>query len=392
MTSPRIVRVEVARLEGTRPRMAGSNARLDAHGITVRPTIARLTTDGGTTGIGPARLTTGQAEALLGRRLDDLFRPEAGAVESIRPTANAGSDWLSADLPVWELAAKLAGLPVYALAARVAGQSIPTGPFAVPCYDTSLYFDDLHLRDNAEAAALIATEAREGYARGHRAFKMKVGRGARHLPLEEGTQRDIAVVRAVRQAVGPDCPLMIDANNGYNLNLTKRVLSETADCRLHWLEEAFHEDVVLYRDLRAWLAAEGLGILIADGEGQASPTLLDWAREGVIDVVQYDINHPGFTNLLAIGQKTDAWGRKLAPHHYGGFFGNFVCGHLAAAVRGFAAVEWDEASIPGVDVSRYRLQDGRVTLPEVPGFGLEYDEETLARAVAETGFAVALKG
>ena len=71
----------------------------------------------------------------------------------------------------------------------------------VPCYDTSLYFDDLHLADEAEAAALIAAEAREGYERGHRAFKIKVGRGARHLPLEEGTRRDIAVIRAVREAL-----------------------------------------------------------------------------------------------------------------------------------------------------------------------------------------------
>ena len=36
------------------------------------------------------------------------------------------------------------------------------------------------------------------------------------------------MIRAVREAVGGDCPLMIDANNGYNLNLTKRVLAETA--------------------------------------------------------------------------------------------------------------------------------------------------------------------
>ena len=50
------------------------------------------------------------------------------------------------------------------------------------------------------------------------------------MELEKGTRRDIAIIRAVRKAVGPDCPIMIDANNGYNLNLAKRVLDETADC------------------------------------------------------------------------------------------------------------------------------------------------------------------
>src|SRR5690606_30080249 len=122
---------------------------------------------------------------------------------------------------------------VYALAS-----GRPPEPLGVACYDTSLYFDDLHLADDAAAAALIASEAREGHERGHRAFKIKVGRGARHMPPEEGTRRDIAVVRAVRDAVGPDAALMIDANNGYTLNIAKRVLDATADCRVLWLEEA----------------------------------------------------------------------------------------------------------------------------------------------------------
>ena len=52
-----------------------------------------------------------------------------------------------------------------------------------------------------EAAGLIANEARDGWNLGHRAFKIKVGRGARHMPLEAGTVRDMAVIHAVREAV-----------------------------------------------------------------------------------------------------------------------------------------------------------------------------------------------
>ena len=78
------------------------------------------------------------------------------------------------------------------------------------------------------------------------------------MPLEAGTRRDIAVVRAVREAVGPEPPIMLDANNGYNFNLARHVLAETADCRVFWLEEAFHEDAALYRELKEWMAREGL--------------------------------------------------------------------------------------------------------------------------------------
>jgi len=241
-----------------------------------------------------------------------------------------------------------------------------------------------------KAAQLIAQEARDGYAQGHRAFKLKVGRGARHLPLDEGTRRDIAVVRAVREAVGPAPPLLLDANNGYNLNLTKHVLAKTAECGVFWMEEAFHEDPVLYRDLKAWLAQRGLPILIADGEGQASPTLLDWAREGLVDVIQYDIFGYGFTRWLHLGRQLDEWGVRSAPHHYGGHYGNYAACHLAGAIRHFTYVEWDEATTPGLDASGYSIRDGSVCVPDTPGFGLGLDEAIFQRAVETTGFSLAL--
>ncbi|MEZ4830710.1 MAG: enolase C-terminal domain-like protein [Caldilineaceae bacterium] len=267
------------------------------------------------------------------------------------------------------------------------GKDAPTA-LRVPCYDTSLYFDDLHLADNAEAAALLAEETRQGYARGHRNFKIKVGRGARHLPVDKGTERDIAVIRAVREAAGPAAVLMIDANNGYTLNLTKRVLSETADCRLYWLEEAFHEDAVLYRDLKEWLAAQGLPVLIADGEGEASPSLLKWAQDGLIDVVQYDIFGYGFTSWLALGQKLDSSSVRSAPHHYGRGIGNYAAGHLAAAIGGFTFVEWDEATVAEIDASGYVIDEGFVRVPDAPGFGLNLDEEMFGRSVSDNGYSV----
>src|SRR5688572_1815345 len=307
-----------------------------------------------------------------------MFSPERGAV----------GDAALLDYPLWDLAARRAGVPVYALAARAVGRALPAGPLRVRCYDTTLYVDDLHLDSDEEAAALIAQEAREGYERGHRAFKVKTGRGARHMELEKGTQRDIAILRTIREVVGPAPPMMVDANNGYNLNLTKRVLEETAEVRLFWLEEAFHEDVVLYRDLKQWMAGKGIETLVADGEGQASPTLMEWAREGVVDVVQYDYFGYGFSRWIETGRQLDTWGTRSAPHHYGGHYGNYVSGHLAGAIERFTFVEWDEARSPGLDTSAFRVEEGVVTLPEAPGFGLEIEEDAFQRAVSENGFSL----
>lgn len=313
-------------------------------------------------------------ESLPGTPLEALFSPTEGVLE-------AGRAW---EFPLWDLMGQRMEQPVYKLAADVVGATVPES-LRVPCYDTSLYFDDLHLDSTEEAAALIAQEAADGYALGHRAFKIKVGRGARHLPPHEGTERDIAVVKAVHEAVGPDCPLLLDANNGYTLNLAKHVLSATADCGVFWLEEAFHEDAVLYRDLKEWLTKQKLPTLIADGEGDASSHLLDWAREGLIDVVQYDIFGHGLTRWLQLGKLLDDWGVRSAPHHYGGHFGNYAGCHLGQAIRNFAYVEWDEATTPGLDTSAYSVNEGQVAVPDTPGFGLGLENGVFRKAVENGG-------
>ena len=377
MNSSRIAAIEWGTLVGQRPRQAGCNSRIAMHGVDVQVPLARITTTDGTSGFGPCRLKQQEARAFLGAILDDLISPERGVA------ARASA----LECPLWDLLGQRTGRPVYRILAERAGKTV-TEPLRVPCYDTSLYIDDLHLTTDEEGAALLASEARYGYEQGHRSFKIKVGRGARHMPLLEGNRRDVAVIRAVRAAVGADATILIDANNGYNLNIAKQILTDTADCNLFWLEEAFHEDAALYEELHGWIEREGLSVLIADGEGQASPLLLDYARDGLVDVIQYDIFSYGMTNWLETGAKLDGWNVQTAPHHYGRHVGNYVSGHLAAAVDGFAFVEWDEVSTPGLDGSAYPVEDGHVLLPDAPGFGLQLEEERFQHAVAATGFVL----
>lgn len=378
-----IASIEAATLTGTRPRAAGSNARLGAHGQTVRVPTVRILTEEGVAGFGSSKADVDDLVPLLGRDPEELVGADG------RVAANARA----VEFPLLDLVGRIRGVPVHRLlgpdarhrpATNAGGASEPA-PLAVPCYDTSLYIDDLELPTDDEAAALIAGEARQGWERGHRAFKLKVGRGARWMEEEAGTRRDIAVIRAVRREIGPDARLMVDANNGYTLNLAKRVLAETADCDLYWIEEPFHEDRVLCEALREWLDGEGIATLLADGEGEASPRIEQMVRDGVIDVLQYDLLDRGFTAWLETGARLDGWGRRSAPHHYGRFYGNVATAHLAPAIAGFTMVEWDEASVAEIDATAYEIADGFVTVPERPGFGLELDEDRWAAAVERAG-------
>jgi L-alanine-DL-glutamate epimerase-like enolase superfamily enzyme len=371
-------------------------------GARVRVPVARVTLDDGSSGWGLSRAEEAAARELVGASLGEAYDPAAGVTRRFRPLEYA----------IWDLVGKRAGEPVYALAAKILGRPVPSAGSTVRCYDTTLYIDDLDAPDVDSAAALMAEEAMQGFRRGHRNFKVKIGRGNMHFPTDEGMRRDIAVVNAIRKAVGPDGDVMADANNGYNHNLACDFLRGTADSRVLWLEEAFHEDATMYRGLRAWMRAEGLSTMLADGEGRgmADPglpdllagdgfhatvgslaphdLLVDMVHEGIVDVLQWDVLNPGPSRWIEIAPSIVAWGRLASPHHYGTHLGNYHSCHLGLALPNYGFVEWDEAQTPGISAPGYGVADGYATVPAAPGFGLGLDEDTFGRAVRDGGYRV----
>ncbi|MDU0201936.1 enolase C-terminal domain-like protein [Paenibacillus sp. MAH-36] len=369
----RIEKIEQVMMKGERRRLAGCNARLGVHGKEVSFPLVRITI-GGITGYSWSRISREAAEAMIGATVSEIFCEEQWIKDRFQ----------SIQFPLFDWLAKVREVPVY----KLVSQKEWTSPLTVPCYDTSLYFDDLHLSSEQDAVALLQEEAMQGYNEGFRGFKIKVGRGAMHMDLMEGTKRDIAIVNGIRDVVGPQCNISIDANNGYNLNLTKHVLKETAQSNLLWIEEAFHEDDRLYRNLKEWLREEKLNVLITDGEGLAAEPIVEWAEQGLIDAIQYDLKDYGIVNWLKLAKRLAKKGVKAAPHNYGGFYGNFASAQVYPAIEGFMFVEWDEAQIPGIDTSGYSIKDGKITVPSTPGFGLHIDDAYYKKQVSERGWTV----
>jgi L-alanine-DL-glutamate epimerase-like enolase superfamily enzyme len=89
---------------------------------------------------------------------------------------------------------------------------------------------------------------------------------------------------------------------------------------------------------------------------------------------------------LAFGRELDAVGFRSAPHHFGGYYGNFGACHLAGAIKHFSYVEWDEATTAEIDTSGYTIRNGWVVVPKTPGFGLALDNTMFERAIARDGF------
>ena len=353
----------------------------------------------GVDAFGWSRVTLPQASQLIGRPVVDLFQPTAGDMNppgdthppgDTKPPGNhispmRGTQFPLAGLtlrpvaapiefPLLDAVGRLLQKPVYALVgSKIAGGK--SAVLRVPVYDTSIYFDDLDIPDDAGATDMFRSEVEEGISRGHRNFKVKVGRGAMWMDLEAGMRRDAAVVHAVRSAAGPEAVVMADANNGFNLALTRRFLEDTADARLFWMEEPFHEDSAYLTSLHDWIKTQGLETRIADGEGNASPQIVEWAANSLVNILQYDLRDYGFLKWAALGRMLDSLGILSAPHNYGGFYGNYAQCHLATAISGFCFAEWDEAKVEGINTDNYRISEGMVHVPSNPGFGLEMDSD-----------------
>lgn len=368
----RVEEIAWAQLPYKRPRIAGCNARLGVHGWGGEVPIARIKI-AGTYGFGWCTLTQDQAQKMVGVPVRAMFDEEG----MLRP------QYYGIDFAILDWLGNQFHQPVYKLVAR---DGVPQTGFTVPVYDTTIYFDELDIQDDEKAVEFLCKEVKEGLDRGHKNFKVKVGRPGMWMGIESGLKRDVEAILAIRETMGKEGKLMADANNGYNLNLTKEFLSRTASANLYWMEEAFHEDDQLYGRLRQWMKEQGIQTKIADGEGYASEAIEEWAQKGLIDVLQYDLRGYGFFRWMKLAAELEPFGVLAAPHNYGGFYGNFAQLHFAAAASNFAIAEWDVADAQGIDTSLYQVREGAIQVPDEDGFGLKLDQELFDAKVAEGGW------
>jgi L-rhamnonate dehydratase len=265
------------------------------------------------------------------------------------------------DIALWDLLGKAAKQPVFRL---LGGRT----KARIPVYASRLY---------STGVENMAAEARSYKAQGYKAMKLRFGWG----PTDgaEGMQRNVELVRAVRDAVGDGIDVMADAYMGWTLDYAKRMLPLLEPFHLRWLEEpVIPDDVRGYAELRSYRR-----IPIAGGEHEFTVYgFRDLLEAHALDYIQFDTNRVGgISQARKICAVAESFSVPVVPH--AGQMHNF---HVVMASLNAPMAEF----FPPVDVEvgnelfwyifdgEPTPADGFINLDDnVPGLGLTINEERL---------------
>jgi L-alanine-DL-glutamate epimerase-like enolase superfamily enzyme len=209
---------------------------------------------------------------------------------------------------------------------------------------------------------LAAAKRDEGF----RAFKLKVG---------FGVERDIGNLRTLRELLGPETTLMVDANQAWTPDVAVDMSHRLAEFGPAWLEEPIAADYPL-ADWRR--IANQSPIPLAAGENmRGEQQFAEAIACGAFTVVQPDIGKwGGFSGCIPVARQAVSAGRMFCPHWLGGGIGLLASMHLKAAVGGAGYVEVDSNPNPLRELlaTPYPAVDnGNVTLSNRPGLGVAPD-------------------
>ncbi|MDV8024666.1 L-talarate/galactarate dehydratase [Rhodococcus sp. IEGM 1330] len=307
---------------------------------------------------GPAQFAHAQeiAPVLIGEDPNDIgkiWTKLVWAGASVGRSGVATQAIAAIDIALWDLKAKRAGLPL----AKLIGSSRDS----VQTYNTSGGFLHTPIEEVMENAAI-------SLANGIGGIKLKVG--------QPDWRTDIARVTAVREFLGDDVPLMVDANQQWDRPTAQRMGRILEQFDLVWIEEPLDAyDAEGHAQL-----ARSLDTSIATGEMLASVgEHVRLIEAGSVDILQPDAPRiGGITQFLKLATLAEHHNLQLAPH-----FAMEIHLHLAAVYPLQTWVEHFDWLDPLFD-EHLETRDGRMHLSARPGLGFTLSEQGRAWTVATT--------
>jgi L-rhamnonate dehydratase len=275
------------------------------------------------------------------------------------------------DLALWDLKGQILGQPCWKLLGGARAQ--------VPVYATFgfAFFE----RDELAAAAQAWVE------RGFKRLKMTVGHHAMQRrdeprPLAEVIREDVQRIRAVREAVGPDVQLYIDANCSLDYFHAQALAQRIEEYGITFFEEPVAQNDI--PNLQKLRAKTSIPLAAGQNEGLAS-RFRDMLAAQAVDVVQPNACiSGGYTQCLKIAGMAAAFNASFAnggawPHH------NM---HLHAGLANGSLVEYHSVAVECCKLVFDGLPeptDGMLTLPDTPGLGFRPNRERVAELAKRPG-------
>lgn len=255
------------------------------------------------------------------------------------------------DIALWDIKGKALGLPIYQLLGGAAH-------LKVRAYASSIYW---------QQPETAYEEAKRYIAQGYTGVKIKIG---------GDLERDLAMVAAVREAVGPKIDLFVDANVCYTTKLALRVVRELERQSVFWFEEPIPFD-----DLDGQkLLSDATSVRIAAGENNYTRFgFRDLIGRKAVDVVQPDAARcGGITEIRKIGAMATANDLLFVPHSFGDAALELAALHVIASTPEAFIIEHDITYNPlrsELGGTLLEAKDGFLPLPNKPGLGVELTDE-----------------
>jgi len=274
------------------------------------------------------------------------------------------------DTALWDLRGKLEGKSVCELLGGT--------PRPIRVYASSMKRD---ITPRQEAQRLTALRDRHGYD----AFKFRIGAECGH-DIDEWPGRTEEIIPIMRREMGDDVALLVDANSGFSpprAIAVGRMLEEHGIS--HYEEPCPYWELEQTRQVR-----DALAIDVTGGEQDCwIPTWRQMISDRVVDVIQPDICYlGGVTRTMQVARMAESAGLPCTPHSANLSMVTLFTMHLFGAIPN--AGKYLEFSIEGPDYypwqeglfvrSPYTIDEGKVTIPSEPGWGVEIAPQWLARA------------
>lgn len=287
--------------------------------------------------------------------------------------------WAGVNNALWDVIGKTKGKPVYQL---LSGERTPSNK--VHMYASGgvehAWYD--HGAEDLIAEALRYKEA------GFDTFKFRQGTSWKFSGMT--MEKYIPVLQKLRQAVGPDFRLCIEKFPWEMDTILNQLCPVLEELKFYWYEEPVSHNDPQAIERHIAINEAMPSVMVSGGESFLSRYQVHpFTISGAMDIIQADTNLTGISEGWHIGQLVHQHGKKYCPHNWVGGLTTLSNIHLVAGVPSghmcetnmtYNPLKWEIFQEP------YPIEDGWLTIPDKPGYGVELIDDLEKRFPFKPGF------